>query len=75
MANQRLFLACKSCDGSMLLGKRWLGEFWMYPDMDKTKELNDFFTAHAFGHCGDKGEGLDGFEVRYESDADWTVTP
>ena len=52
MANNRLYMRCKTCGGWIYLSKNFVSPY--YITVEKCAELNEFFAEHAF--CRNKNE-------------------
>lgn len=80
MANERLYLRCRACGGTLYLGKSYLGGFYYtsYTGEPLESKLSDFYEKHTYccrnpeGCCLDDGKiALDGcYEAVYET-GDW----
>lgn len=46
MANNRLFIKCKRCGCSVQINKTYGGPYYLYDE--DVKDLNDFFSEHAY---------------------------
>ena len=64
MADNRIYLKCKTCGKSLYLGKRLGFGYWWedYGNGSLEKQLNEFYDKHYNCMC----EGLDCFEIEYE---------
>ena len=61
MANQRMFLRCRSCGEQFFIGKRMRGGYYTGGFVDSEK-LDLFYDRHVY--C--KGNGEDCYEIAYE---------
>jgi hypothetical protein len=68
MANNRMYLKCRGCDKTFLLGKVLGSNYYVNYGMDNKmqRELNDFYDEHGF--CSEKKEvhNENQFELEYE---------
>ena len=74
MANNRLYIKCKSCGEELCIGKHF-GHCYFTPSDDTDKLLNDFYEKHAFCQKGqdafaDRGD----FEITYEIEPNGNMT-
>ena len=69
MANDRIYMRCKSCGQKLYIGKSMGGGFY-YPDWmsELERKLNDFYYDHTFCNGGDEGT----FDIVYESEKEKT---
>ena len=76
MANNRMYLVCRICGKSLLIGKILGIEFYIPPCYSNCleKKLNDFYVKHSMGKCSKNGNNSisaeNQFELRYESAID-----
>lgn len=65
MANDRMYLVCKSCKGDVYLGKTFASGYTYTNFREGTLEeqLNKFYEEHAF--CDPYGKN---FKIKYETD-------
>lgn len=73
MANNRIYLRCKSCGEEFFLGKRLTDGYWLCNYHEERgsimDQLNEFYDKHTY--C--KGNGQDCFEIAYEMPEEWDV--
>ena len=67
MANQRMYIRCQSCGAEKFLAKRLLGAFHVVDHGDWGATWDEWYEKHEWGLCGNDAEGLDIFELVYES--------
>lgn len=66
MANNRLYIKCKSCGEELCIGKHF-GHCYFTPSDDTDKRLNNFYEKHAFCQKDQDGFADRGyFEITYE---------
>ena len=71
MANQRMFIRCRSCGEQKFLAKHSLAAFRTHHAWGMSmSEWNEWFDKHEWGFCGDGASGLDIFELVYEDPPD-----
>lgn len=74
MANNRMYLRCKSCGEEFFLGKRFSDGYFLVNYYEERggieKQINQFYDKHYY--CGD--EGPDCFELVYESEPETRTT-
>ena len=69
MANQRIFIKCRSCGKEKMLAKRLISAFHVlhYAEAHGLEDdWNEWFKVHEWGFCGDGARGLDVFDLVYE---------
>ena len=64
MANQRMFIRCKSCGSEKMLAKRLIGPYHTIY-LPEEHSWDNWFKKHVWGFCGIDA-GLDNFELTYE---------
>lgn len=69
MANDRMWLKCKGCGETFLLGKTLCEGYYLFEPETFVRRLNDFFDKHAFCVEAENGGGkIQTFELVYDSD-------
>ena len=68
MANNRMYLVCRQCNGKIMLGKIFSESYYTCCDDRKNfeDELNNFYAAHEFCHGENYIHPENQFELEYE---------
>lgn len=73
MANQRMYLKCRSCGAEKMVAKRLAGAFHTI-DLPAENSWDAWFEKHEWGACGEQAEGLDIFDLVYEHEREFIET-
>ena len=66
MANNRMYLKCRGCNKTLLLGKVLGSEYYTHYD-DMNNKLNEFYDKHAFCSENKEVHNENQFELEYET--------
>ena len=74
MANNRLYIRCRSCGKYIHIGSH-MGHCYWTPSPDFQDKLDDFYQEHAFCQFDKDPKGADGFSDRGDFEIAYEIAP